>query len=259
MSAGYDRDMIPTPEIPAEVEVMPDLDLDEAWERYQPFEPLHFGQDILNPMSDAELDRVVEALGVRAGMRILDVACGHGEMLLRIASRLPVEAHGLDESPWAITRAAQRARTREMRGTIRWWLGHGAEAPLGPFDVVTCIGASWIWHGFSGTVRAVARRVAPGGTVAIGDLRVREGAAVDEGRVIARAEQIEAILAAGLSPTGELVASDASWREYQERILACAEAYAAGTPGHPLRDRRRMAASYRGGVRHGHREGGSER
>ncbi len=234
---------IPTPEIPREVVIVPGTDVDDAWERYQPFEPLHFQQDILNPMSDAELERVMEALAVRPGMRLLDIACGHGEMLLRFAQRYRIDAIGLDESPWVIVRAAQRTARRRLVGTVRWWLGSGTEAPRGPFDVVTCIGASWIWHGFAGTVAAVGDRVRPGGRVAVGDLRARDDVDGPPG-ILTRRDQIAVIEAAGLVPIGEFVSADASWTAYQQRILANAEAYALATPGDPLRDRRQMAAEW---------------
>ncbi|HHC07195.1 MAG TPA: class I SAM-dependent methyltransferase [Actinobacteria bacterium] len=237
--------MIPTPEIPPEVEILPGVELDELWERYQLFEPLHFDQDLLVPMSEAELGRVVAALGPRPGMRILDIACGHGTLLLRIAERHAVEAVGIDESPWAVTRAAERGRRAPLRGRVRWIIGHGIDAPEGPFDLVACIGASWIWHGFRGTVEAMARRLRPGGRIAVGDLRLREGAPQpEEGRVLTRAEQLEILRAAGLEPLGEIVAAPASWFRYEQAVLASAEAYALAAPGHPIRDRRAFAREW---------------
>jgi len=237
---------VPTPEIPDDVEVVPGTDVDELWRRYQPFEPLHFLQDILTPMSDADVERLIGLLSVRPGMRVLDIACGHGELLLRLAERHDIDAVGIDESPWAIVRAAQRARARSLRGSVRWRLGSGTTVPATEeWDVVACVGASWIWHGFAGTVRAMARRVAPGGRIAVGDLRAREGRPrPGEGRVPTRGEQVEILRDAGLVPLGELVGSDASWLAYQQRVVANAEAYAVATPGHPLRDRRALAAEW---------------
>ena len=239
--------MMPTPPLPDDVVVLDGTDVEGEWERYQPYEPLHHAQEICNPMSDAELDGVIAALGPASGMRVVDIGCGPGELLLRIAGRHAVSAVGVDRSPWMITRAWERSRTRSLPGRVEWWLGDGKDAGAGEgWDLASCLGASWVWHGFAGTARALCHRLRPGGRMAIGDLRLRHGADPGElpGSVLTRSDQIGVLEALGLSPLVELVSDDESWRAYHQRVIANAELYAVGSEGDPFRDRRALAREW---------------
>ena len=239
--------MMPTPPLPEAVVVLEGTDVDGEWERFQPYEPLHHLQEICNPMSDEELDRVIAALAPMSGHHVVDIGCGPGELLLRIAARHDVDAVGVDRSPWMITRAHERSRTRPLRGRVEWWLGDGTGVGDGrEWDLAVCLGASWVWHGFAGTARALRNRVRPGGRIAIGDLRLRAGAdpALLPGSVLTGGDQLEAMETLALDPIVELVSDDASWRAYHERVIANAELYAIGSEGDPLWDRRDLARDW---------------
>jgi len=238
--------VIHPPPLPDEVIVLPGTDVDGEWVRFRSSEPLHHTHEICVPMSSVELDRVVRLLRVRAGTRVLDVACGHGELLLRMGERTSIQGTGVDLSPWAVTRAVERYHARAVRGRIEWWMGDGRSLSGTGWGAAACLGASWIWHGFRGTARALRDRVLPGGRVAVGDLRLREGADPDAlpGTVPTRAGQLEALTDLGLRPIAEVAASDASWRAYRDRVLANAASYALGAEGDPDRDRRAMAREW---------------
>lgn len=238
--------MIDPPPLPDEVLVVPGTDVDAEWVRFRSSEPLHHTHEICVPMSGAELDRVIRLLGVRTGTRVLDVACGHGELLLRIGERTLIRGTGIDLSPWAVTRAVERSHARPVRGRIEWWLGDGRSLPGTGWSTAACLGASWIWHGFRGTARALRDRVRPGGRIAVGDLRLRDGADSNAlpGSVPTRAEQLGALTGLDLRPIAEVTASDASWRAYRDRVVANAASYALGAEGDPERDRRAMAGEW---------------
>lgn len=239
--------MMSIPPLPDEVVVLDGTDVAGEWERFQPYEPLHHLQRICNPMSDIELDRVIDALAPAPGMRVVDIGCGPGELLLRIARRHDVRAVGVDRSPWMITRACERSREQTLHGRVEWWLGDGRDAAAGEeWDLAGCLGASWVWHGFAGTARALGNRVRPGGRIAVGDLRLRRGADPGHlpGSVLTRSDQIGALEGLGLTPLVELVSDDESWRAYHQRVIANAELYAVGCEGDPQRDRRALAREW---------------
>jgi SAM-dependent methyltransferase len=159
---------------------------------------------------------------------VVDVACGHGELLLRAAERAAIAGVGLDLSPWVLLRARAGAAERVLRGTVEWWLGEGMALPAEVrWDIASCVGASWIWHGFSGTAKALARRLRPGGRVAVGDLRARPDVDVDGAAlgVITEAEQLRTLQALGLTPIAQIVAPDEAWAAYHELVIESADGY----------------------------------
>lgn len=220
------------PPLPRDVVVLPGTDLEGEWERFRIFEALHHGMRICNPMTDTDLDALIARLDPADGTRVLDLACGHGELLMRIAAGYRIEGVGVDLSPWVIARAATTAARRGLVGSVTWYVGEARTAGIGaPWQIVTCLGAPWVWHGFGGTARALAERAAPGGRIAIGDLRLRDGADVgaiadEHGRVATRHDQAAMLAEAGLRDVHELELAPGGWDAYMDRVAASAQKWA---------------------------------
>jgi SAM-dependent methyltransferase len=219
--------------------------VEDAWARFHPFEALHHLHTICNPLSSDDLDRVIDVLDPRDGDRVLDVACGHGELLHRMTLHAALEATGVDLSPWVLLRASAKAPK------VTWWLGGGADLPeTRAWNLAMCLGASWIWDGFLGTAEALAARTMTGGRIAIGDLRLRtpqDRAALGdapEAASLTEEEQIEALHSLGLRPIDQIVPGESGWRRYHELVVESARTYAQTHPGDPTADHRAMAESW---------------
>ena len=58
----------------------------------------------MNPLPVAKLDEVIEVLGLEAGARVIDLGCGKGELLRRLAARYEIRGMGVDHSRRCSTR-----------------------------------------------------------------------------------------------------------------------------------------------------------
>ncbi|MHA6762430.1 class I SAM-dependent methyltransferase [Streptacidiphilus sp. PAMC 29251] len=98
------------------------------------------GTTTLEDAQDAKLDLVCRKLGLQPGMRLLDVGCGWGSMLLHAARHYGVEGVGITLS----TEQAEGARARiaeaglSDRLTVR--LQDYREVDDGPYDAISSIG-----------------------------------------------------------------------------------------------------------------------
>ena len=238
------------PDLPPEIVVLPGTDVEGAWERFHPFEALHHLHEICNPMRRSELSSVIDALGPAGGSEVVDVACGHGDLLIDMAARHSILGVGVDLSPWVLLRALARASAAQLIGRIELWLGEGAAVPRGSrWDIATCLGASWIWHGFAGTARALTSRLKPGGRLAIGDLRLRHAAdrerlqAADapEAATMTAAEQEATLTELDLGVITRIDAPDEAWEGYHQLVVDSARAYAED---HPDADYRHLATAW---------------
>jgi SAM-dependent methyltransferase len=227
------------PPLPASITALPGTDVEGEWTRFAPFEAMHHLHEICNPMNSGALDVLLDQLAPADGERMIDIACGHGEFLLRAAERSEISGVGLDLSPWVLARAVDRAQHRNLRGSVEWWLGEGAALDKEQtWNIATCLGASWIWHGFTGTLRALALRTRPGGRIAIGDLRTQAGvdaAAIESvighgTSMTTEADQMAAIHRAGLEPMGCYVSDDEAWAGYHRLVIESADSYAGPEP-----------------------------
>lgn len=223
------------PELSQDIDVVAGTDIDGAWDRFEIFEALHHTMTIDNPMTSADLDQVLDLLAPCDGESALDLACGHGELLRRMRRQATIDARGIDLSPWMIS-AAHRYATAEQLD-VRWTLGEARHfAADKTFDLVTCLGASWIWHGYNGTVRAVAQRTAPGGRIAIGEMHLRDGVDADDvakthGRVTSQPELDEMFEAHGIEVIGRIRTTDEAWDDYLARTRHAATEWARLHPG----------------------------
>lgn len=125
---------------------------------------------IHNPLTSARLARLGEALLLRPGQKVLDLACGSGEMLCTWARDHGIAGRGVDISSAFIEAAC--ARAVELRVSDRVHFTHGDAAGYvnpEPVDVAACVGATWIGNGVLGTIDLLSRSLRDGGMVLVGE------------------------------------------------------------------------------------------
>lgn len=110
---------------------------------------------ILNPFTHEKLMLLGEICRLRPEMRLLDLACGKGELLSQWSAEHGISGVGVDISK--VFLKAARARSAELNITERiTFVERDAADYLAqndePFDVVSCIGATWIGGGLTGTL-----------------------------------------------------------------------------------------------------------
>jgi hypothetical protein len=203
----------------------------------------HADHVVCNPTSTQRLDELIELLDLDPGASVWEAACGKGELLVRLADRRRIRATGVDMSPYEIVVARKRAAARAAADALTIIEGDAAAHPPEPasVDLAVCLGASWIWGGHRGTLRALRGFVKPGGSVLVGEpywrrepdpgyLAAAELAAGDfstlHGNVEIAAEE-------GLTLLYALPSRDEDWDRYEFLQLRAAERWALAHPDDP--------------------------
>jgi SAM-dependent methyltransferase len=119
--------------------------------------------------TEQEVEFLVGALGLEAGMRVLDVGCGPGRHSLALARR-GIVAHGIDAAPNFIELARDAAAAASLDATFE--LGDVREVDKeNEFDALICLcqGGFGLLRGDEDTalLERFARAVVPGGRIAI--------------------------------------------------------------------------------------------
>ena len=141
----------------------------DSWKFY---DIIHRHHTVMNPVNETRLDRLYDLMELNRGARVVDVGCGKGEMLIRLAEKYHIEGVGVDKSPYCIREASERKRQRTPWSDLKFLELDGAQykAETGKSsDLAMCIGASWIYGGYSNTVKALARMTRPLGFVMVGE------------------------------------------------------------------------------------------
>ncbi len=198
---------------------------------------------ICNPASEEKIDELVELLAVPEGGRVLDIACGKAEFLLRAVRRWKCGGVGVDLSPPFVEIARARVEQGGLQNSLEIVHANGSdyEAPPASFDVASCLGASWIWGGLGGTLDALSRWARPGGRVVVGEPYWRKraspeylkAAGLEESNFATHRGNVEAGLERGLGFLHAIVSDENDWDRYEGYQSLATETYALENPDDP--------------------------
>ncbi len=109
---------------------------------------------ILNPFTEDQLMLLGDICSLHAEIRQLDLACGKGEMLCRWAQKFGVSGVGVDISTVFLDAARERADELGVTDRLTFVQEDAGKylQATHDFDVVSCIGATWIGNGLDGTL-----------------------------------------------------------------------------------------------------------
>lgn len=119
----------------------------------------------LERAQEAKLDLVARKLGLRPGLRLLDVGCGWGAMVRHAARRYGVQATGITLSPEQAAYARAAVAAEGLGDRVRILLADYRELRDGPYDAISSIGMAehvGVRH-IPGYFTDLARLLEPGG------------------------------------------------------------------------------------------------
>jgi len=207
-----------------------------------PYEVSEAGHRILNPLSDQKLALLGQICIDRTRMHHLDLACGRGEMLCQWARTYATHGLGIDVNPSFLTDARLRAEELGVEGLVEFHEGDAATFDCGPetFDLVSCLGATWVGGGLMGTLDLMRRRLASGGLLLVGEPfwnQVPEEGEDDlmggPGDLSSLSGTVKRCEAAGCELVEMVIADTDDWDRYQASQWLAVDRWARKNPDHP--------------------------
>jgi SAM-dependent methyltransferase len=213
----------------------------DTWKFY---DITHSEHVVCNPTSEEKLGRLVELVQLPTNARVVDIACGKGEFLIRLAEAYGARGVGVDASPFCIADAERRLRARVPQAGIAFTHRDGADFESDKahsFALASCIGASWIFGGHAGTLDALISMVEPDGWVIAGEPFWLQEPSEEHLRACgltrdgfgSHAENVEAGEQRGLDLVHTLVSSKDDWDRYEGLQWYATAEYASAHPDDP--------------------------
>ncbi len=209
----------------------------------------HRDHVICNPTGVAKLETLVRLLDLPRNPRVLDIACGKGELFLRLAetyggqSGAGFRGAAVDISPFCIAELRASASRRVPAAEVELLEMAGADygAEPGSFDLACCLGASWVFSGHRGTLRTLREAVRPGGQILVGEPFWIADPSPDylawsrmrREEFGTHAENVQAGEAEGLVPLLALVSNGDDWDTYESLQWRAAARHAEANPDDP--------------------------
>ena len=179
--------------------------------------------ELQNPTSPEKIRRLGQSMALTPSSRVLDVGAGRGGPAVILAQAFGCRITCVERAQEFIEVARARVEELRLRDLIEIVEADGRQysAEPGTYDAAMCLGASFIWDGLGGTLRALTPVVKPNGFVAVGEPYWRtwplpEGYERDEGEnFVTLLQTIGRFEAAGLTVVGLIDASLDDWDRYQ--------------------------------------------
>ena len=200
---------------------------------------------ILNPFSIDKLQLLGAICRPGRNLRMLDLASGNGELLCQWSSQYGISGLGVDLSSVFIEKARRRARELNVAKRVQFEFVDAAEfaqrsSPV--FNIVSCIGATWIGGGLSGTLSLMKRNlVNASGTLLVGEAFWLEPPPAEaeielsgsRGMFASLDGTLDRFESAGLELVEMLIASHDDWDRYEASQWAEGRAWLENNEGHP--------------------------
>jgi cyclopropane fatty-acyl-phospholipid synthase-like methyltransferase len=197
-----------------------------------------------NPLDPAIVDEVLDVAGLGPRDRAVDLGCGPGELLVRIAERAGCGGLGVDLAAGQIEEARRRAAARAPDAGLQFEAMDAGEVE-GDFALAACVGSTHALGGLDRALQRLAELARPDGHVLVGDgfwaadpsdayLEALGGATRDE--LPEFAGLVRAGEPHGLTAVYVRVASEADWDRYEWTLIANAERFLAEHPDAPEAD-----------------------
>ncbi|MHC4470418.1 MAG: SAM-dependent methyltransferase [Planctomycetota bacterium] len=208
------------------------------------FDVTHRHHRYCNPVSEETVRELGVVLGLDTGTRVLDIACGMGEMLIGFAERHGSSGVGVDISPYTLPHAERRKAERVPDADIKLLEMDGKDYRPEPgevFDVSMCVGASWIWDGFEGTLKALTGLTKPGGLIVSAEPFYRkepppeyfEAEDFERETFTTLHGNYEIATRLGLATVWMRGSSEQDWDRYEMDQCAAVDRFARECPDHP--------------------------
>lgn len=208
------------------------------------FDITHREHVLCNPTNVEKIDELITLLRMEPGAKVLEIATGKGEFIIRLVERYEIEGIGVDISPYHISDAENKSKARIPDAHLTFLQMDGANYQAGQpesLDLVACIGASWIYGGHKETLKALKDMAAPGGWVVVGEPYWRQEPdpayleAIGEQRSSfgTHYENTAAGLDLGLELVYTLVSSQDDWDRYEGLQWYAATEWAEKHPHDP--------------------------
>jgi SAM-dependent methyltransferase len=200
----------------------------------------HRDHVFLSPLSGAKVDQVLCMLELASHAHVLDVGCGKGEMLVRLAERRDARGVGLDPNADFLADARARAKSRVPAADVTFHELQVCDfaAEPGSFDAALCVGSTEAFGAYRDVLQALAEFIRPHGRMLVGERFWRRrphpdylaALGIEADDLLDHPRNVRAGEEAGLVPICTAVSTEDEWDRYEGLRSRAVEEYAAGHP-----------------------------
>lgn len=189
--------------------------------------------EIQNPITDRKLRLLSDYCDIRDGLSVLDIGCGKAWLMRQWADQYAIDGVGIDIN----ARFLEVARRRQPeKGRLVFHNASVRDFRVEPerYDIVLCLGASFVIGEPAEALQWMERATKPGGTMVLGDMVLRHPPIVPRGEVLPpdTVGMIAVVERHGAEVSATISASDADFERYASHHRHATLTWAREHPNH---------------------------
>jgi SAM-dependent methyltransferase len=193
--------------------------------------------EIQNPTSREKILLLGERLRLDSQSEVLDIACGKGAPTVLLAGEFGCRITGVERAPEFVAAARERVAAAELAARIEIVEADATtfEIERETYDVVMCLGASFIWDGLAGTLGALVPGARSGGHVVVGEPYWRRWPlphGINNEGFVGLAETAASFRDATVNLETVIASSEDDWDRYETLHWRALEEWLAANPDH---------------------------
>jgi SAM-dependent methyltransferase len=206
--------------------------------------------EIQNPTSAEKIALLGRYLRLGPDTRVLDLACGKAGPAALLASTYGCRVLGIERSHEFVEAARQHVAEVGVGHLVEIVEADAHAFPLEAeaWDAILCLGASFVWDDFAGTLAALTPGVRPGGHVVVGEPYWRQWPlprGIDDQGFVSLHETAQRLDAAGLVLIALIASNEDDWDRYESLHWRALEEWLGEHPNdpdaHEIRERHERA------------------
>jgi SAM-dependent methyltransferase len=206
--------------------------------------------EIQNPTSADKIVLLGRYLRLGPETRVLDLACGKAGPAALLASTYGCRVLGIERSHEFVEAAREHVAEVGVGDLVEIVEADAHAFPLDAeaWDAILCLGASFIWDDFAGTLAALTPGVRAGGHVVVGEPYWRQWPlprGIDDQGFVSLHETAQRLNAAGLVLVALIASNEDDWDRYESLHWRALEEWLAEHPNdpdaHEIRERHERA------------------
>ncbi len=210
--------------------------------------------ELQNPTTPENIRLLGKRLGLGPDSHVLDMGSGRGGPAALLASSFGCHVTCVEQSEEFLEGAKERIKRAGLEALVELVHSDGKEFPIEAerYDSALCLGASFIWDGFTEAVTALRPGVRAGGFVAVGEpywyrWPLPDEFELDEGYdFVTLVESVERFEMGGVELVTVIASSQDDWDRYESLHWFAVEEWLHENPEDPDAERfREMSRHYR--------------
>lgn len=190
--------------------------------------------EIQNPITDRKLRLLTDYCDIRDGLKVLDIGCGKAWLMRQWADQFAIDGVGIDINA-RFLEVARRKSPAKGKLTFHNTAVNGFDVAAESYDIVLCLGASFVIGEPPQALEWMERAARPGGIMVLGDVVLRHQPVVHRGEILPpdTVGMIGVVERHGAEVSATISASDADFERYASHHRHATLTWAREHPNHP--------------------------